>query len=183
MNNIYRSTAEEPQVEKIFKKNPRAIKYKMMEKALEGYLKAKSFPSIDPSKQRQNYSMGLFSEFGTSRSALRMWDSFNYFLQDLPNQKPFHAYFAIFDEIEISSEHQFATLMQKQLQEPLNEHIEKIDPEERELYAPNDADYSLTINGAKFYIFGMHPKSSRKTRQFPWPVLLFYHVPEPVQQP
>lgn len=38
---------------------------------------------------------------------------------------------------------------------------------------PSDNTFSYSLGGRAFYVIGMHPGSSRKARQFPYPALVF----------
>jgi FPC/CPF motif-containing protein YcgG len=38
---------------------------------------------------------------------------------------------------------------------------------------PNDPEFSFSFAGRAFYVIGIHPRSSRIARTFPWPALVF----------
>jgi len=38
---------------------------------------------------------------------------------------------------------------------------------------PNDPDFSFSVAGTAYFVVGMHPQASRRSRRFAWPALIF----------
>lgn len=151
------------------------IKYKMMNKAIQGYFKIddQAYLGAPAVSKRRSYYMDIFEEMGTKESAHRMFNSIFKFLRKpaLGFEYP-HAYFAVFDETEVEDQQHFDALVWTQLY-PMHQKIMKLEPHEDLVYDPNDPDFILILGGKTVNITGLHPKSNRKSRRFPWPVLVF----------
>lgn len=83
----------------------------------------------------------------------------------------FFTFIAAFPHEKISSETEFENALWQQLQA-----IHDVDDRDWDPEVSSDKDsshFSFSIAGKAFYIVGMHPNSSRKARQSPFPVLVF----------
>lgn len=150
------------------------IKYRMMKEAIQGYYDNHLVPSANmPSIREINYSMGIFPEMGTRKSANEMWNSLYRFLEDIRDRPECKSYFAIFDEVSIESEEHFQLLLWTQFQHIPDNTLEQISQDEHTILAPNDSDFCISIGGLPLHIISLHPQSTRQERRFPWPVLIF----------
>jgi FPC/CPF motif-containing protein YcgG len=78
---------------------------------------------------------------------------------------------AVFKDQDSFSETQFETALWKQLELLHDIDNEDWDPEVSD--NPEDKNFSFSIAGKAFYIVGLHPNSSRKARQSPYPAIAF----------
>ncbi len=83
----------------------------------------------------------------------------------------FLTFLAVFKGGKDYSEEEFEKLLWEQLQylheEDVSHWDESVKPD------PEDPDFSFSLGGKAFYIVGMHPNSSRKARQTPFPTIAF----------
>lgn len=81
------------------------------------------------------------------------------------------SFVAAFPLADSFSERGFESLLWKQLQ--LLHNLDS-NPWDREVSGdPEDDNFSFSLLGKAFYIIGMHPNSSRKARQSPFPIIVF----------
>lgn len=80
-------------------------------------------------------------------------------------------FLAIFTGRTYYSEAEFEQLLWQQLQYL---HEADVKPWDRDVDSdPESPDFSFSLNGKAFYMVGMHPNSSRKSRQSPYPSIAF----------
>ena len=87
------------------------------------------------------------------------------------NSKKFYSFIASFSLEKMKSEKQFETIMWQQLQ--LLHSMDNYSWDGSVSDNPEDNNFSFSVGGKAFYIVGMHPKSSRISRQCPIPALVF----------
>ncbi len=85
----------------------------------------------------------------------------------------YHSAAIIFRGPEIPDEHMFDTLLWQRLQALSDLDAQQHAYDARVSADPASASFSFSIGQEGFYIIGLHPQSSRKARQFPYPVLVF----------
>ena len=78
---------------------------------------------------------------------------------------------AVFKDQDSFSETQFETALWKQLEFLHDIDNEDWDPEVSD--NPEEKNFSFSIAGKAFYMVGVHPNSSRKARQSPYPAIAF----------
>lgn len=83
----------------------------------------------------------------------------------------FLTFMAVFKGRKEYSEEEFEELLWQQLQYLHEEDNFPWDPSVKP--DPENPDFSFSLIGKAFYIVGMHPNSSRKARQAPYPTLVF----------
>lgn len=113
-----------------------------------------------------------YREFGSEKTARQILkDLQNYLDQYDFNSKDFYTFMAVFPEEKISDEQEFEKLLWQQLQLIHNADDQEWDPDVSS--DPHNENFSFSILGRAFYIVGLHPASSRKARQSPYPTLTF----------
>ena len=85
----------------------------------------------------------------------------------------FHSVSIIFKGPEIGNEEQFDQLMWQRLQALSNLDSTFFDYDKRVSPDPLSTDFSFSLKEEAFFIIGLHPLSSRPTRQFKYPTLVF----------
>ena len=90
------------------------------------------------------------------------------------HQSDYATFLAVFREPRAASEKEFEQLLWQQLQQ-LNDLDRKAgrawDPTVAS--QPGDPHFSFSFDGQALYVVGMHASSSRLSRKFPWPALIF----------
>ncbi|MGA8855514.1 MAG: guanitoxin biosynthesis heme-dependent pre-guanitoxin N-hydroxylase GntA [Christiangramia sp.] len=115
----------------------------------------------------ENYK--TFGGLKTSEKLLR--DLENYIRNYNFESNEFQSFVAVFPESRIHDETEFELVLWKQLSE-----LKKLDnhPWDPSVSRdPKNSNFSFSIAGRAFYIVGMHPNSSRKSRQSPYPSIVF----------
>lgn len=83
----------------------------------------------------------------------------------------FYTFIAAYPEATFDSEKEFETALWSELQA-----VHQLDShswDDTVSSDPKDPDFSFSIAGTAFYIVGLHPKSSRMSRQSPCPAIVF----------
>lgn len=113
-----------------------------------------------------------YTEFPSRKTAKLIYSDIQKYLEKYDfGSNEFYTFIAVFKEQDSFSETQFETALWKQL-EFLHEIDHKAwDPTVSQ--NPDDDNFSFSIAGKAFYIVGMHPNSSRKARQSPYPAIAF----------
>lgn len=114
----------------------------------------------------------LCDELGSAKSARKIVEHLKGYLKQYDfSTNNFETFIAVFPNEDRMSEERFEERLWKQLQQ-----IHEIDDREWDAEVsknPEEASFSFSIAGKAFYIVGMHPNSSRKARQSPYPTVVF----------
>ena len=86
--------------------------------------------------------------------------------------EPFQSVSIIFDAPETFSEEEFDNLMWLRLQALSNLDARNFSYDNRVDINPQSPDFSFSLKEEAFFIIGLHPASSRPTRQFKYPTLV-----------
>ena len=114
----------------------------------------------------------VYPEFGSRETAAQMLVDLKKYLDCYDEESDVvFTFIAVFNDKRSFSEEEYEQLLWQQLQSiheaddrPWDEQV-SMDPE-----AP---DFSFSIAGKAFYLVGLHPNSSRKSRQAPYPAIAF----------
>lgn len=85
----------------------------------------------------------------------------------------FHSAAIIFKGPELHSEEIFDSLLWQRLQSLARLDAENCVYDNRVNADPSSSDFSFSLGGEAFFIIGLHPASSRLSRQFKYPTLVF----------
>lgn len=113
-----------------------------------------------------------YENFGSRETAKVMLKDLQKYIENYNfDSNDFLTFLAVFKGKKRYSEEKFEKLLWQQLQF-LNEEDDSpwddaVKPD------PEDPDFSFSLGGKAFYIVGMHPNSSRKARQTPYPTIAF----------
>lgn len=89
------------------------------------------------------------------------------------SDEPFQSAAILFNAPEIFSEQEFDQLMWQRLQALSNLDAGNYGYDKRVAANPQSPDFSFSLKEEAFFIIGLHPASSRPTRQFQYPALVF----------
>ncbi|MFD1094891.1 guanitoxin biosynthesis heme-dependent pre-guanitoxin N-hydroxylase GntA [Salegentibacter chungangensis] len=113
-----------------------------------------------------------YSNFGSKQAAGKLLkDLENYIAGYDFNSNDFFTFIAVFEGRKNFTEEQFEALLWKQLQFLHQEDSSSWDPMVNS--DPENKNFSFSLGGKAFYMVGMHPNSSRKARQSPFPAIAF----------
>lgn len=80
---------------------------------------------------------------------------------------------AVFAQPEVTDETRFEDLLWRQLRALHHHEAAQVDWAPAVSADPADPHFSFSFAGQALYVIGMHAKSSREARRFPWPTLIF----------
>ena len=119
-----------------------------------------------------NLDFHVYPELGSRSTAeLLLQDLRNYLKSYDEETDLVYTFLAVFDGKISYSEEEFEQLLWKQLQFLHEADDIPWDPEVNQ--DPEAADFSFSLAGHAFYMVGLHPNSSRKARQAPYPAIAF----------
>lgn len=113
-----------------------------------------------------------YENFGSRETAKTLLRDLRIYIENYNfESNDFLTFLAVFKGTKDYSEEEFEKLLWQQLQYL---HEEDNSPWDESVKAdPEDPDFSFSLGGKAFYIVGMHPESSRKARQAPYPTIAF----------
>lgn len=121
-----------------------------------------------------SYRMGVYGDIAAPDTTLGLAYDLCTFVREQPGfGQGFSTFVASFTGPTIASEHDFETLLWRQLQA-----LHDLDHQHHAWDAtvsdnPDDGSFSFSFAGRAFFIVGLHAASSRWTRRFAWPTLVF----------
>lgn len=149
--------------------------------SIERILKARDYPCVAAIRSLANDEcrIGVYENFGSGRSSAALASNLYLFLEEQrQTQSPFLSYWATFpdpikgghldmDETEFENKlwHELSCLA------AVAGFESKWDP--RFSSDPESQGFCFSFAGSAFFVVGVHPRASRKSRQFPYPALVF----------
>lgn len=114
----------------------------------------------------------VYSDFGSRQTALKLLKDLKLYIENYDfESNEFYTFLAVFEGQKNFSEEAFEDILWKQLQFLHEEDDTNWDPAvSKDIESP---DFSFSLGGRAFYMVGMHPRSSRKARQSPFPAIAF----------
>lgn len=121
-----------------------------------------------------SYRMGVYSEIGSPEATAGLAHDLFCFVEEQPSLGDgFSTFVASFSGPSVASELEFEQLLWQQLQALHNLDQPHHTWDSSVSCDPNDGDFSFSFAGRAFFIVGLHAASSRWTRRFAWPTLVF----------
>lgn len=113
-----------------------------------------------------------YQNFGTKETAKIILQDLKKYIADYDfESNEFLTFLAVFKGRKDYSEEEFERLLWQQLQYLHQE--DDVHWDEAVKSDPEDPDFSFSLGGRAFYMVGLHPNSSRKARQSPYPAIAF----------
>lgn len=139
-------------------------------------LQLESYPCVAAlqSYKKNQYEVGFYHSLGLGLRNSELASDLMHFVENLDLQKtPFKSFWAVFEETKSVSEVEFENGLWRELSY-LTSHQGMQDSWDPAFSSnPNDKNFCFSLGGHAFYVVGLHPHSSRFSRRFPFPVLLF----------
>ncbi len=118
------------------------------------------------------YDLNLYEEMTQDTTANAILQDLKIFLENTdPNSTEYRSFVALFPNNHFDDELSFEKSLWQTLQ-----NLHKHDPhpwDSTVSHDPENAEFSFSLLGKAFYIIGLHPSSSRKSRQSPYTALVF----------
>ena len=122
--------------------------------------------------QRDTFRLELYPKMGGARATDRLSRDLARFVREQDPAAPeFSTFAASFVEPAASDERDFESLLWRQLQELHDRDPIPWDPDVAS--DPADGKFAFSFAGRAFFVVGLHPRSSRMSRRFAWPTLVF----------
>lgn len=163
------STREKSKVKQMKASTDQAI-----EPAFKDFVLTQDHPCIMAQTvfSQEHIDLHTYDEFPSRKTAKLIYNDLEKYIENYDfESNEFHTFMAVFKNQESFSETQFETALWKQLEFLHDVDNKAWDPTVSN--NPKDGNFSFSIGGKAFYIVGMHPNSSRKARQSPYPALAF----------
>ena len=148
----------------------------VFEDQIQNLVRQKNYPCVAAiaAMATKDYQLETYSGFGTGISNARIAKDLLGFRDEYQRTKSAYlSFFAIFEDMAELSEEEFEAAMWKELScmTSVEGISQKWDPQFSS--DPADKNFCFSLDGTAFFVVGLHPKSSRKSRQFPVPTLVF----------
>ena len=147
---------------------------KMLSEKIKKFVSQKDYPCIGALKaiKTDEYRIGIYKNFGSGQSSPQLFRDLNLFLlEQKASNSPYLSYWAAFPELKNLSEDDFEKALWAELsalasidQEPWDSHFSS---------EASDKNFCFSLGGQAFFVVGLHKNSSRKSRQFEYPSLVF----------
>ena len=120
----------------------------------------------------ERYDLNLYEEMTRNTTAAAILQDLKIFLENTElNATEYRSFVALFPNNHFEDELTFEKSLWKTLQ---NLHDQDPHPWDTMVsHDPENAEFSFSLLGNAFYIIGLHPNSSRKSRQSPYTALVF----------
>ena len=140
--------------------------------ALREFVLHPDFPCVGAKSafQRGSYQFGLYQQLGSDDSNQLARD-LGYFAAQAPSDDDFTTFVACFEGPRDLTEDSFERLLWQQLQQ-LHE-ADSIAWPDGYSSDPDDAHFAWSFHGVPFFVVGLSPASSRFSRQFAFPTIVF----------
>lgn len=147
---------------------------KMIKKDFEEFIIQKEHPCIMAQAVflGKHLDFHVYSQFGSRETAVQILQDIRKYLQSYDEESDMvYSFIAAFKDRKTYTEEEFEQLLWQQLQLI---HEEDNSPWDRDVSEdPEAPNFSFSIGGKAFYMVGLHPNSSRKSRQAPYPAIAF----------
>jgi len=154
----------------------RTDRHDMIDRAFRAFVGTPDFPCLAGKGilNANAYTLGVFGALGTERSASALAAELAHFVRGLPaDGAGLRAFVAVFPDRAIADELGFERALWRQLR-LLHAHDELGAEWDPSVSAdPESAQFSFSFGSRALFVVGMHPASSRLSRQFAWPTLVF----------
>ena len=147
-----------------------------IEHSIKNLIGKKNYPCVAAiqSLHQQEFKIGTYKNFGTGDFSTQLGrDLIEFKKLQKETNSIYLSFWAVFTDPAFETEEAFEKAMWRELSLlsakdgpniPWDEHFSS-DPEQK--------NFCFSFGGDAFFIVGLHPKSSRLARQFPYPALVF----------
>ena len=121
----------------------------------------------------EQYRLGIYGEMGTKSTTEALGKDLRAYIKEtLATQSKYMSMIAVFGD-EINSEIGFEQRLWTQLQQlhDIEKETQQWDPSVSS--DPDDNNFSFSFGGQAFFVVGLHPYSSRKSRRLPYAAMAF----------
>jgi len=148
----------------------------LIEDEFYSFISQKDFPCVGAKTAltRNNIHLSQYGDLLSSDSDVELLANLYEFIENFDiNTDMYSSFVAVFDSSRDLSEVCFEKALWQKLQ-ALHDLDSKLYPWDKNVSAnPADSDFSFSLGQHAFFIIGLNPYSSRKSRQFAYPAIVF----------
>ncbi len=147
-----------------------------VEAAIGDLLSRANYPCVaaQAAHRQAQHRVGLYAGFGSGASSAALGRDLRRFKEEQARTKaPYLSFWAVFDDPAPASEKDFEDAMWSELSRLSASTPEASRWDPKFSSDPEDGDFCFSFEGDAFFLVGMHPKSSRLARRFPFPAVIF----------
>lgn len=124
--------------------------------------------------RQESYRMGAYAEMGSMDATAGLAHDLFTFLEDRKRiDSDFATFVAVFQQPTDLQEEAFEALLWKQLQQLHELDAEHHAWDQQVMADPDHPQFSYSFAGTACFVIGLHANSSRPSRRFPYPALVF----------
>lgn len=150
-------------------------KSKKFAEELRGLVSQKNYPCVAAlrSYHKDDYQVGMYGKFGSGDSWRDLRNDLLYFLEQQKKTNSIYlSFFAVFEEQEFTEE-EFEAALWRELSLLTSVEDRETDWAPNVNSNPGDEAFRFSLGGAEFFVVGLHSNSSRHSRRFSQPVIIF----------
>ena len=126
------------------------------------------------SLKNNDYLVGVYSDFGTGHLTKELYNDLLYFRQSQKTSGSlFLSFWAVFRDESVLNEDEFEKALWKELSLLSSFEASSVPWDKSFSSDPESSEFCLSVGGEAFFVVGLHRQSSRESRIFPWPTLIF----------
>jgi len=156
--------------------NPIQIDNELIEKEYLDYINAKEFACIaaKAALAKEQISCFVADHIACPHNDVDILEFLYDFIDKYrASDEMYHSAAVIFKGPAFTNDEQFDDLLWQKLQTLSNIDARQYKNDERVSADPNSPDFSFSLKEESFFIIGLHPGSTRETRRFKYPTLVF----------
>jgi len=122
----------------------------------------------------QTYGFAAYSELASKPATAGLCRDLCYFMQlEVMSRREYATFIAVFHSPVGITESEFEKCLWRQLRDLHREDAAHFEWDSHVSADPRSSHFSFSFAGQAFYVLGMHANSSRMSRRFRWPALVF----------
>ena len=148
----------------------------LIHEEIANLIKQKNYPCVPAvqSVAQKEYLVEIYGKLGSGQHASLIAKALsNFRRQQIETKSPFLSFWAVFPESKNLTEEEFEVDLWKELSFLAAQSDPALGWDSEFSSDPADPKFCFSFEGEAFFVVGLHPQSSRKARQFPFPTLIF----------
>jgi len=148
----------------------------VVSEAIHGLLSRKNYPCVAAlsSLRHAQYRVGIYADFGAGASSRALGRDLALFkAEQTATRSPYLSFWAVFDDAATLTEEGFEGAMWRELSSLSASTPEASRWDPKFSADPKHRNFCFSFEGDAFFLVGMHPRSSRLSRRFPLPTVVF----------
>lgn len=143
---------------------------------MKALVETRDYPCVAAVKSfaLRDYVVGIYEGFGTGKHWRQLRSDLLHFISLFKaSRSPYLTFWAVFDEASEAPEAGFDAALWRELSFLTAEEWKDADHDRRFSSDPLAENFGFSLGGEAFFVVGLHHRSSRLSRRFPVPALIF----------